>query len=133
MLASNGKKCYELLVGKPNEPKLKNISIVDMYVVVGCRETSLIEPKQFMTTVVTPHEVMMALKSDMFPWEGKVITDFNELLDKLGEPEYVENTELVEESKALVKAEHRELVAVYSAQVLNKYEQLTYKGLDLAT
>jgi hypothetical protein len=36
-----------------------------------------------MTPVVTPHEVLMALRSDLFPWQSKVITDFTLLLDKL--------------------------------------------------
>lgn len=37
VLTSSGKKCYEVLVGKLNEPKLKNLAVVDMYVIVGCR------------------------------------------------------------------------------------------------
>ena len=80
VLASCGKKCYEILVGKLNEPKLKNIAVVDLYVVVGCPETSMIDSKQFMIPVVTPHEVMMALRSELFPWQSKIITDFNKLL-----------------------------------------------------
>jgi diphthamide biosynthesis enzyme Dph1/Dph2-like protein len=34
-----------VLVGKLNEPKLKNLAVVDLYVFVGCRETSLIDSK----------------------------------------------------------------------------------------
>jgi diphthamide biosynthesis protein 2 len=75
-----GKKCYEVLVGKLNEPKLKNIAVVDLYVFVGCKETSLIDAKDFLMPVVTPHEALMALRADLFPWESKIITDFNELL-----------------------------------------------------
>ena len=55
-----GRKPYEILVGKLNEPKLKNLSIVDLYVFVSCRETSMIDSRDFMATVVTPHEVLMA-------------------------------------------------------------------------
>ena len=58
---SANKKCYEVLVGKLNEPKLKNLAVVDMYVYVGCRETSLIDKTDFLMPVVTPHEVFMAL------------------------------------------------------------------------
>jgi len=29
---------------------------------------------------VTPHEALMALKPTLFPWECKIITDFNKLL-----------------------------------------------------
>jgi len=59
---SHGKKCYEVLVGKLNEPKLKNLAVLDLYVIVGCKETSLINNKDFLIPVVTPHEVMMALR-----------------------------------------------------------------------
>jgi len=123
-----------VLVGKLNEPKLKNIPVMDLYVVVGCPETSLIDSKEFMITVVTPHELLMALRPDLFPWQSKVITDFNELLPTLATAEPMQAEEdVLEESMALIKSEHRELVAVYSAQVINKYEQMQFKGLDLAT
>ena len=79
-LKSHGKKCYEVLVGKLNEPKLKNLAVVDLYVIVGCKETSLINTKDFLMPVVTPHEVMMALRGELFPWKSKIITDFNELI-----------------------------------------------------
>ena len=63
-----GKKPYEILVGKLNEPKLKNIAMVDLYCLVSCRETSMIGPREFMATVVTPHELLMALIPSKFPW-----------------------------------------------------------------
>ena len=69
-----------MLVGKLNEPKLKNLAIVDLYVLVGCRETSIVDRSQFMATVVTPHELFMALMPSKFPWQCKIITDFRELL-----------------------------------------------------
>lgn len=75
-----GKKPYEILVGKLNEPKLKNLAIVDLYCLVSCRETALVDPREFMTTVVTPHEVFMALLPNRFPWTCKVQTDFRILL-----------------------------------------------------
>ena len=80
-----GKKPYEILVGKLNEPKLKNLSIVDLYCLVSCRETSLVDPREFMATVVTPHEVFMALMPSRFPWMSKVLTDFRLLLPAFAE------------------------------------------------
>ena len=82
VLTRSNKKCYEVLIGKLNEPKLKNLAIVDMYVLVGCRETSLIDSKEFMARVVTPHELFMALIPSVFPWECKIITDFRVLLQR---------------------------------------------------
>lgn len=75
-----GKKPYEMLVGKLNEPKLRNLAIIDLYVLVSCRETSLIDPREFMTQVLTPHEVFMALMPSRFPWQCKITTDFRQVL-----------------------------------------------------
>ena len=83
VILKHGKKPYEILVGKLNEPKLRNLAIVDLYVLVSCPETSLIDSKEFMATVVTPHELLMALMPVRFPWQCKIITDFTILLDML--------------------------------------------------
>jgi diphthamide synthase subunit DPH2 len=37
----------------------------------------MIDFKQFNMSVVTPHEFFMALEPELFPWEAKIITDFN--------------------------------------------------------
>ena len=76
VINASGKKCYEVLVGKLNEPKLKNLPSIEMYVYVGCRETSLISSREFMMPVCTPHELLMALLPERFPWQSKIITDF---------------------------------------------------------
>jgi len=68
VIIAAGKKPYEILVGKLNEPKLKNIAMIDLYCLVSCRETSIVGPRDFMATVVTPHEVFMALIPMRFPW-----------------------------------------------------------------
>ena len=80
-ISRSGKKPYELLIGKLNEPKLKNLAIVDLYVLVSCVETSLVDSREFMATVVTPHELLMALAPSRFPWQCKVITDLTILLE----------------------------------------------------
>jgi len=64
VISNSGKKCYEVLVGKLNEPKLKNLPTIDLYVYVGCRETSVISSKEFMMPVTTPYELFMALLPD---------------------------------------------------------------------
>lgn len=35
--------------------------------------------------VAIPHEMFLAFESESFPWEGKIITDFNKLLPKIRE------------------------------------------------
>ena len=73
-----GKKYYEVLVGKINEPKLKNLShIIDIYCLISCRETSMYDPKAFFgVSLVMPHEILLALETDTHPWESKITTDF---------------------------------------------------------
>lgn len=80
-----GKKSYEVLVGKLNEPKLNNFAhLIDLYCLVACRETSLIAPKAFYNMqVVTPHEILMALQPAVYPWESKIVTDLGQLLAKI--------------------------------------------------
>ena len=41
--------------------------------------------------VVAPHEAFMALKPDSFPWQSKIITDYNELLLRLSPVESPED------------------------------------------
>ena len=43
-ITRSGKKYYEVLVGKLNEPKLKNLAhVIDLYCLISCRETSLLD------------------------------------------------------------------------------------------
>ena len=144
VLKRANKKSYEVLIGKLNEPKLRNLAIVDMYVIVGCRETSLIDSKEFMVSVITPHELFMALIPTVFPWECKIITDFRVLLKRFEESqdtlaekeeqdleEYKLSPEEQTDQLQLVKVEHRDLVPIFSTQVLQKFDQMAFKGLDL--
>ena len=103
-----GRKPYEILVGKLNEPKLKNLSIVDLYVFVSCRETSMIDSRDFMATVVTPHEVFMAYMPSIFPWQSKIITDFQQLLPVLNQPNLNPNDDEDEKTAEELKEEYED-------------------------
>lgn len=60
ILAQN-KKFYEVLVGKINEPKLKNFQFIDLFIIIACPQNSFYTFKEFNMHVVTPHEALMAL------------------------------------------------------------------------
>jgi diphthamide biosynthesis protein 2 len=79
------KKYYEVLVGKINEPKLKNLAhVIDLYVLISCRETSMVDPKEYFgMPVVMPHEILLALQPDTHPWSSRVLTDFPQLLREM--------------------------------------------------
>ena len=74
-----GKKYYEVLIGKINEPKLKNFQFIDLYVIVACPWMSLVNFRKWNMHVVTPHEALMALDDEHYPWQGRIVTDFNSL------------------------------------------------------
>ena len=95
VLSRANKKSYEMLIGKLNEPKLKNLSVVDMHILVSCRETSFTDSIEFMTNIATPHEVFMALLPSLFPWECKIITDWRVLLSRFSDQEI--NAEKIEQ------------------------------------
>jgi hypothetical protein len=44
---------------------------------------SIVDFKKFNMHVVTPHEALMGLEPELFPWDSKIITDYNEFLEKL--------------------------------------------------
>lgn len=79
-ILKQGKKFYEVLIGKINEPKLRNFQFIDLYVIIACPEMSMVDFKRFNVHVVSPHEALMALEPSIFSWESKIITDYNILL-----------------------------------------------------
>ncbi len=69
-----------MLIGKINEPKLKNFQFIDMYIIIACPEMSIVTFKKWNIHVVTPHEALMALDPDSYPWSSQILTDYNLLL-----------------------------------------------------
>lgn len=73
------KKVYVFLVGKPNVAKLANFPEIDVYVLVACPETSLIDSKEFLQPIVTPYEFELACNKRT-EWAGKLATDYKDVL-----------------------------------------------------
>ena len=73
------KKVYVFLVGKPNVAKLANFPEIDVFVLVACPETSLVDSRDFLQPIVTPYEFELACSRSV-EWAGKLVTDFKELL-----------------------------------------------------
>ncbi|XP_005105882.1 2-(3-amino-3-carboxypropyl)histidine synthase subunit 2 [Aplysia californica] len=89
-----GKKSYTFVVGKLNPAKLANFAEVDVYVLVACPESSLLDLSDFYRPVVTPLEVEFALNKAR-EWTGAYSSDFQELLP--GGSLYVEAGESFDE------------------------------------
>ncbi|ROT64884.1 putative diphthamide biosynthesis protein 2-like [Penaeus vannamei] len=77
-----GKRSYTFVVGKPNEPKLANISEVDVFAYVACPETSIVERSvdpALYRKLVTPWELEVALLNQQ-EWDLHFEADFRQLL-----------------------------------------------------
>ncbi|XP_065915172.1 2-(3-amino-3-carboxypropyl)histidine synthase subunit 2-like [Dysidea avara] len=79
LLSSVGKKYYVIVVGKLNVAKLANFMEMDVYVLVACPESSLIDNQEFYKPVVTPYEMELAC-SKSTEWGACYFTDYQELL-----------------------------------------------------
>ena len=77
ILKKSGKKHYTFVVGKLNVPKLANFMEVDIFVLVACGQSSLLDSKEFYKPVVTPFEMEVACCRE---WSGHYTTDFTQLL-----------------------------------------------------
>ena len=73
----------------------------------------------------------MALKPDLFPWECKLITHFDQLLERqtsednneanLGDIYAHEHKADDEQALVAIDEKHRDLVPIFSQQVIAKY------------
>nr|XP_053630541.1 2-(3-amino-3-carboxypropyl)histidine synthase subunit 2-like isoform X1 [Cherax quadricarinatus] len=92
IIKAAGKRCYTFVVGKPNEPKLANISEVDIFVYVACPETSVVERSTdpaLYKKLIMPWELEVALLAGQ-EWSLAFETDFRQLLP--GGTRYIEVT-----------------------------------------
>ncbi|XP_065192022.1 2-(3-amino-3-carboxypropyl)histidine synthase subunit 2-like [Sycon ciliatum] len=81
-----GKKVYTFALGKLNVAKLANFMEIDVFVLVACPESTLIDSDDFYKPVVTPYELEVACMRSR-EWTGDYVTDFRLLLP--GAPHHV--------------------------------------------
>lgn len=99
LIASSNKRYYSFYMGRINEAKLANIIGVDVFVYIGCPESSLfdrIEDTYLYKYIVTPWELEVTLNPSL-NWSMQFETNFRELL-KEEIPEFDEQKEHCEES-----------------------------------
>jgi diphthamide biosynthesis protein 2 len=76
-----GKKSYTMLMGRPNPAKLANFPECDVFVLVACAQTVLLDSKEYLAPLITPFEAELAFV------EGKEWTGaFNLELGQLPKP-----------------------------------------------
>lgn len=82
VIKAAGKRSYTFVVGKPNEPKLANISEVDVFVYVACPETTIVDRGSdpiLYRKLVAPWEVEVALVASR-EWSMTFEPDFSAML-----------------------------------------------------
>lgn len=79
MITQAGKKSYTFVMGRPNPAKLANFPECDVFVLVSCAQTALLDSKEFLAPVITPFEAMVALCRDS-QWTGEYVMEFSDLI-----------------------------------------------------
>lgn len=82
IIKAAGKRSYTFVVGKPNEPKLANISEINIFVYVACPETTLVDRASdpvLYRNLVAPWEVEVALVAGR-EWSMSFEPDFSAML-----------------------------------------------------
>ncbi|KAJ9098314.1 hypothetical protein QFC19_006438 [Naganishia cerealis] len=86
LLKDKGKKSYTVSVGRVNPAKLANFEVVDCWVLVGCLEGGLVDPKEYYKPILTPWELQLSLQGDRGVWAPDQWTlDFRKVLADLEE------------------------------------------------
>ena len=75
-----GKKTYTLVMGKPNPAKLANFPEVDVFVMVADPLGFLMDSKEYLAPVITPHEAMLAFSGRSLDLSARYPLDFAEVL-----------------------------------------------------
>ena len=75
LIEAAGRAYYTFVVGKVNVPKLANFAEVDVFVLVSCPLTALVDSREYLKPIVTPYEAFLALTPGA-EWTGEYSTDF---------------------------------------------------------
>jgi len=86
-LKKASKKSYTLSVGRLNPAKLANFAEIECFVLVGCAEGGVVDSKDFLRPIITPWELLLALKGPENDWEPERWTlDLSRVLDGMFDP-----------------------------------------------
>jgi len=78
-VAKAGKKSYTFLMGKPSPAKLANFPEVDVFVLVADPQGQIMDCKEYLAPIITPHEAMIAFTRK--EWDAASYRlDFQDLL-----------------------------------------------------
>lgn len=78
------RKVYTISVGKLNPAKLANFQEIDAFVLIACPENSMLDAKEFFRPIVTPWEMLLAVRAhsgNEVPWTGAYLLDLADAVD----------------------------------------------------
>jgi diphthamide biosynthesis protein 2 len=89
-LKKASKKSYTLSVGRLNPAKLANFAEIECFVLVGCAEGGVVDSKDFLRPIITPWEMLLALKGPENDWKPEQWTlDLSRVLDGMSPAWYL--------------------------------------------
>lgn len=89
MICIAGKKSYTMLMGRPNPAKLANFPECDVFVLVACAQTILLDSKEYLAPLITPFEAELAFVEGK-EWTGAFSLELGSLPKPGEEPSYNE-------------------------------------------
>ncbi|XP_024381857.1 uncharacterized protein [Physcomitrium patens] len=89
IVAAAGKKSYTMLMGRPNPAKLANFPECDVFVLVACAQTILLDSKEYLAPLITPFEAELAFVEGK-EWTGAFSLELGSLPKPGEEPSYNE-------------------------------------------
>ena len=117
LISKAGKQWYHFVVGKLTMPKLCNFQEIDIFVIIGCPQNSMLDSREFYRPIILPSELEWALEDRQ--WDGSFTNSLNDFvkdfepLDSMG-------------SQLEKKSRKTHVIEYEAANVLNERH---YKGL----
>jgi diphthamide biosynthesis protein 2 len=81
------KKTYTMLMGKPSPAKLANFPEVDVFVLVADPQGQILDSKEYLAPIITPHEAMLAFTEESEWKESEYRLDFDHILSNTADKE----------------------------------------------
>ena len=144
-LEINNKKCYVFLLGKITEEKLANfVMFIDCFVLIACPFNSGYTNKALMKPIVSPLDIKIAF-DPTYTWDSIYSFDTQFILAKDKQQQHHDNTNSLNDKQTLNECmninntsiqttnTNVELIPIFSAFTLDKFDQLKYKGLDITS
>lgn len=138
-LRKRGKKYYTFSLSKLNPLKLGNFSEINVFVLVSCPQSTLIDSKEYLVPVITPFELAVALEMSM-EWGSEYELEYNRLISRFlgveetnGEPHFSLITGRLESGMFFEhKEQNKELIKSFELRSAAAYHLNTrsWKGLD---